>query len=447
MNVERRERAVQFRVGIFVLVGLGLFLGMVYVLGARAALFESRYTIHADFTEVGGLTEGATVRLAGVQIGRVTGVNLPPAPGGKVRVDMTIARRYGDRIRKNSVARIETQGLLGDRIVEITVGSADAAPVRPEEVIAARDPTDIGAIMGQGAETVQNVAALAESLREVAQSLNESKLVDDTAATMASARKITEQFARDSSVVMSDAKKITGQVSRLVDQVEKGDNWVHALLYDEPKALRELNGMIASMKPVLDRIERGEGAVGVLTSAESTMAAKRFVAAVDRFGQMAEKPDDREGLLPGLVFDPRYKSVLDDLRVVTHNLREVSDRIAGGKGTLGSLVKDEPDEGGIRQASRDFQAAVANLKEITEKINDGEGTVGALIADPTIYERLVNILDGAQRSFLLRGLLKGLGSSDGKSDRKRDDAVKSDRKRDDRAPAEPRKDTTTERRE
>jgi phospholipid/cholesterol/gamma-HCH transport system substrate-binding protein len=97
---------------------------------------------------------------------------------------------------------------------------------------------------------------------------------------------------------------------------------------------------------------------------------------------------------------------------VAHNLRDVSDRLAGGRGTLGGLLKDEPD-GGIKQASRDFQVAVANLREITEKIKDGEGTVGALIADPTIYERLVTILDGAQRSFLLRGLLRGLGR-DGK---------------------------------
>ena len=45
---------------------------------------------------------------------------------------------------------------------------------------------------------------------------------------------------------------------------------------------------------------------------------------------------------------------------------------------------------------------MANFKAISEKINTGEGTVGALIADPTVYERLVTILDGAQRSFLLR---------------------------------------------
>jgi len=80
---DRRETALKFRVGVFVLVALAAFLGLVYALGARARLFEARYTIHADFTEVGGLVEGATVRLAGVQIGRVTGVHLPGEPGGQ----------------------------------------------------------------------------------------------------------------------------------------------------------------------------------------------------------------------------------------------------------------------------------------------------------------------------------------------------------------------------
>jgi len=120
MNEDRREIGLKLRVGVFVLIALAAFLGMVYALGARARLFEARYTLHADFTEVGGLVEGATVRLAGVQIGRVVDVRLPGEPGGKVRVELNIARRYSDRIRKDSVARIETQGLLGDRIVEIT---------------------------------------------------------------------------------------------------------------------------------------------------------------------------------------------------------------------------------------------------------------------------------------------------------------------------------------
>ena len=391
MNEERLERRQKLRVGVFVLIGLGVFLAMVYALGARARLFEPRFTIHAEFTEVGGLVEGATVRLAGVQIGRVSGVHLPPQPGGKVRIDITIARRFGDRIRKDSVARIETQGLLGDKIIEITVGTAAAPPVRPNDLLASRDPFDIGKVMDESAQVVKNVGLLAESLRETAQGLNQSRLIDEVTATVQSARKVTDQ------------------VARIVTEVERGKGWAHALIYEEPVALRRVNELVASTQALLDRVQRGEGAAGVLTSEQSTAAARRFVAAMDKLSRVVEQPSPNDGVLPALLFDPKYRALLDDLRVTARNVREVSDRLAGGRGTLGSLVKDEPGDAGIQQASRDLQAAVANLKEITERIKEGEGTLGALIADPTVYERLVNILDGAQRSFLLRGLLRGLG--------------------------------------
>ena len=395
MNDERREIALKFRVGVFVLVALAVFLGLVYALGARARLFEARYTIHADFTEVGGLVEGATVRLAGVQIGRVTGVHLPGEPGGKVRVDLTIARRYSGRIRKNSIARIETQGLLGDKIVEITVGNATAPPVAPGEVLAARDPADFGRVIAAGAETAKDVGSLAAALRETAEKVNQSKLIEDAATTV-------------------------NKLGRVVDQVEHGRGWAHALVYEEPLALRRLNELIATTQTLVERVEKGQGAAGVLVSPESTASAKRFVAAMDRISGMVEQPEREPGLLPGLLFDPKYRPVLEDLRTVAHNLREVSDRLAGGRGTLGSLVADSGDEGELKLTLQDLRAAVANLKAISQKINEGEGTVGALIADPAIYERLVTILDGAQRSFLLRSMIRGLGDKGAKS--KNDDA-------------------------
>src|SRR5947207_8777933 len=150
---------------------------MIYALGARARLFEARYTIHADFTEVAGLTEGATVRLAGVQIGRVGGVHLPGQPGGKVRVDLNIARRYADRIRKDSIARIETQGLLGDKVVEVTVGTPATPPLQPGEVLTAREPTDFARVLTQGADTARDAAALGAALRQPAVAGNPSSFV------------------------------------------------------------------------------------------------------------------------------------------------------------------------------------------------------------------------------------------------------------------------------
>ena len=397
MNEAQRERTQKLRVGIFVLVGVLAFLATIYALGARARLFESRYTIYAEFTQVAGLAEGATVRLAGVQIGRVKDIALSPDPGGKVRVAMTVAREFGNRIRKNSVARIATQGLLGDKIVEITMGTAEAAPVGEGEVLASRDPFEIGDAISQSADTFKGITALAEALRTTAETLNHSGLIQDASVTVKAARGLTER------------------VGRVVDQVEKGRGWAHVLLYEEPAALRQLNGVIASTQTLLDRVERGEGALGVLTSRESSEPARRLVALMDRVGRAADRYPGEDGLLVALLFDPKYRGVLDEVGAAARNLRVISDRVLGGRGMLGGLVKDETDDGGVRRAMEDLQVTLANLKQITGKINEGEGTLGALVVDPTVYEQLVTLLEGAQRSTILRYLIRGLGKDGGAS--------------------------------
>ena len=413
MNEARRERAVKLRVGIFVLVAVLAFLGTIYALGARARLFESRYTVYAEFSEVAGLAEGATVRLAGVQIGRVKEIKLSSEPGGKVRVAMSVATQYANRIRKNSTARIATQGLLGDKIVEISVGTTQAPPVQEGEALPTRDPFEISDAVSQSAETIKGVTALAEAFRKTAETLNQSGLIEDAAVTVRSARALTESLGQEAATTLKSARGVAERAGRLVDQIEQGRGWAHTLLYEEPEALRRLNGVIVSTQAMLDRVEGGEGALGVLTSRESTDAAKRLVALMDRLGRAADRNSGEDGLLVALLFDPKYRAVLDEVREAAHNLRVVSDRVLGGRGMLGSLVKDEADDGGLRQAIQDLRAALVNVKQITDKINEGEGTLGALLADPTVYERLVSILEGAQRSSILRFLIRGLGKDRG----------------------------------
>ena len=409
MNEAQRERAAKLRVGIFVLVAVLAFLATIYALGARARLFESRYTIYADFTQVAGLAEGATVRLAGIQIGRIKSITLSPEPGGKVRVAMSVTKQYANRIRKNSIAGIATQGLLGDKIVEISVGTAEFPPIQAGEVVATLDPFEITDAVAQSAETIKSVTALAESLRKTAESLNQSGLIEDAAVTLKTARTLADSLGKDASATLTSARTVTERAGRLVDQIEQGRGWAHTLLYEEPEALRRLNTVIGSTQTLLDRVERGEGALGVLTSRESTDAAKRLVALMDRLGRAAEKNSGEDGLLVALLFDPKYRVLLDEVRDAAHNLRVLSDRVIGGRGMLSGLVKDEPDDGGLRRAIQDLQAVLVNVKQITDKINEGEGTLGALVVDPTVYERLVSILEGAQRSTILRFLIRGLG--------------------------------------
>ena len=358
-----RRLTLQIRIGAFILLGLGVFLAIIYLLGAQARYFERKYELIAEFTEVGGLIEGATVRLAGVQIGRVTSVQLPPQPGGKVRVTLTIARRFADRIRRNSEARIVTQGLLGDKLVEISVGSPDAPPLKSGDVLATRESFELAQMFAAGADTLAQVNQLAASLRKTAE-----------------------------------------RVDRVAAEVETGKGWLHVLIYEEPETLRRLNTLLASTQQLLARAESGDTAVGVLLSKDSGKAARSLLAAMDALGRAAEKPSASDGLLPTLLFDPEYKGVARDLQVLARNFRDVSEKLAHGQGLLGELLKG--GDASLGQTVADFRVAMANLKAVTDRLKAGEGTVGALLEDPTVYENLVQFLEGARRSFLLRSLIR-----------------------------------------
>jgi phospholipid/cholesterol/gamma-HCH transport system substrate-binding protein len=376
---DERPYALQLRIGAFILGSLVIFFAIIYLLGARARYFEPKYELTAEFTEVGGLIEGATVRLAGVQIGRVTGVVLSPQPGGKVRVTMTVARRFQRRIRQNSEARIATQGLLGDKIVDISAGTLDAPPLPPGAMLASRDSEEMSQMFAQGASTLKAVSELVTTLRAAADRLDKGGTFDDIGAAVKSARRIT-------------------------DEVEKGKGWLHALVYEEPEALRRLSGVLSSTQQLITRAETGDNAVSVLLSKESGKSARALLAALDALGRAAEKPGPGDGLLPALLFDPEYRPVARDLQLLAKNFREVSEKLARGEGLLGGMLQD--GDGSMGQAGADFRAALANLRAVSEKIKAGEGTVGALIEDPTVYENLVTFLEGAQRSLLLRSLVR-----------------------------------------
>jgi phospholipid/cholesterol/gamma-HCH transport system substrate-binding protein len=377
---DRRSLALQLRIGGFVLVSLAVFLAIIYLLGARARYFERKYELVAEFTEVGGLIEGATVRLAGVQIGRVTGVTLSPKAGTKVRVTMTVARRFHDRIRHDSEARIATQGLLGDKIVEITSGSPDAPPLAPGETLTSREAFEMGRVLAEGAGTLAAVNQLVSAVRAAVDRLDKSGAVDDLGAAASSARRIT-------------------------NEVEKGRGWLHVLVYEEPEALRRLNAILISAEGLMARTESGESAVGVVLSKDSAKSGRALLAALDALGRAAEKPGPADGLLPALLFDPEYRQVARDLQTLARNFRDVSEKLARGEGVLGGLIQGG-NEDSMGQAGADVRAALANLRAVSEKLNAGEGTLGKLVVDPTLYESMVSFLEGAQRSFLLRALIR-----------------------------------------
>jgi len=132
-----------FRVGIFVVLAL-LFLSIgIFLIGNKDFLFSSTYRLKAVFQNVGGLNNGAEVRVGGIHQGTVKEIDLPSQPDGKVTVVMNLRSQTRSIIKKDSRASIKTEGLLGDKYVEISFGSPKAEAVRNEDTIPSETPKDM----------------------------------------------------------------------------------------------------------------------------------------------------------------------------------------------------------------------------------------------------------------------------------------------------------------
>lgn len=412
-----REVALQIRIGAFILSGLVVFFAIIYLLGAQARYFERKYDLIAEFTQVGGLIEGATVRLAGVQIGRVTKVELPPQAGGKVRVTLTIARGISDRIRKDSEVRIVTQGLLGDKLVEITIGTVNAPPAQPGDHLVAQEPYETEHVLAEAADTLGKIKEFATTLNTVVERVDKSGAVDQIGRLATTLGGAVERLERAGT--LDDVGAAAKAARRITAEVEQGKGLLHAVIYEDPQTLRRLDALLESTQGLIARAQRDDNAVSVLLSPESGKAARSLLAAMDALGRGADKPGAGNGLLSTLLFDPEYRSVADDLQRLARNFKEVSEHVAHGQGLLGELVYGG-DQTPLGQATGDFRAAMANMRAITDRLQSGQGTLGALLEDSTVYENLAQFLQGAHRSFLLRTLLRSVldGGSSGAKDKK-----------------------------
>ena len=119
-----------FRLGLFIVAGLAILTVGVFLIGGNESLFQRTYRVNATFHNVSGLSEGADVRVGGIHKGTVKHIDLPHDPSGSVTVAMDLARGTRDVVKQDSVASIASEGLVGDKYVEVSFGSPGAQAVR-----------------------------------------------------------------------------------------------------------------------------------------------------------------------------------------------------------------------------------------------------------------------------------------------------------------------------
>ena len=135
--------SIAFRVGVLVVMALVFLSVGVFLIGNKDFLFSSTYRLNAEFQNVAGLNNGAEVRIGGIHQGTVKEIDLPSQPEGKLTVVMNLKSETRNIIKKDSRASIKTEGLLGDKYVEISFGSPRAEPIADGGTIASEPQKDM----------------------------------------------------------------------------------------------------------------------------------------------------------------------------------------------------------------------------------------------------------------------------------------------------------------
>jgi outer membrane protein OmpA-like peptidoglycan-associated protein len=159
-----------FRLGLFIVPTLLILAAGVFLIGEKRFMFRHTYRLEAEFQNVAGLNNGADVRVGGIHLGTVKYISLPSGPSGKLTVVMDLADSTKNIIRQDSVATIKTEGLLGDKFVEVSFGSEKARAIESGDTVKGETPVDFSdaalTVMNQSKTAVTAFAEDADALKQ-----------------------------------------------------------------------------------------------------------------------------------------------------------------------------------------------------------------------------------------------------------------------------------------
>ncbi len=348
------------RVGLTVLAAAAVLAAFIFAIGEQSALFTPTSTYHIRFPNVAGLVEGNPVQLNGVVVGKVDRILLSENPASELLdVRISVERRYSNRLRRDSLARLKTLGLLGDKYVEITSGSPGAVLLNPGEEIPAALPTDVDELIASGADVVDHAVATAHSLSNIL------------------ARMERGEGLLGELVVAREDERITDTVIRTLQSVERLTN----------------------------KVEAGDGVLGrLLTDREM---GDRIASSVDQLEETLRLLREGDGLAPALLHDKELKAsfetTLTETRSAAADLRQVTADLRDADGLLPRLLNDEELSDSLTTEVEQF---LKRLNSTLEKVAGGDGAAARLINDPAVYEALEDLVVGINESKLLRWLVR-----------------------------------------
>ena len=315
------------KVGLFFLLAL-ILLGVMLEVGEKWNPFDHKASYKTFLSTVTGLKVGDPVRLAGVNVGRITKIAVRDT-----NVEILFEVQADTKIKKDTVASLRLTNLLGGQFLSLSFGSKDAPLLEQGGTVTGKDTANIDVIVDNVSDAV-----------------------------------------KDAKVLINDLNRNQNQVMKKI-----------SLILDDNRG--NLAESISNFKSITKKIDSGEGSLAMLLNDKNLYVTMKNAG--ENINSIATKINSGEGTIGKLVNDP---SLYNDLKVAVVNIKgaagtvdsgfkeikDIASKINKGEGTIGKLVNDEA-------VYTDLKETTKNLSEITKKINSGEGTLGKLVNEDKLY--------------------------------------------------------------
>lgn len=332
MPSQQQLRWSQLRVGLTVLFAAIVLGTLIFLMTGTTGLFTPKINLKAFFENASGLRVGAPVRLEGVDIGNVTGIRVVRGrPASPVEVTMKVTTKYGDNLRKDSVATLATAGVLGETYLDISSKSAKGPRAGNWDVLQSEEVPDLSDVVRASQTTLQNVDILVRRL------------------------------------------------DRIVSAVERGEGSVGKLIYD-PTLFNKLNSTLDEIQATVNDVSKGKGSIGKLITSDELY--NKLNDSVNKINKMVDEMDKGQGTVGKLIKDPSlYNNANETMAKANRLMADVNE----GRGTLGKIAHDQ-------EFANKVDRTVTNLADLSDRLDKGEGTVGKLFKDPSLYNNADQML-------------------------------------------------------
>ncbi|GAA4269955.1 MlaD family protein [Hyunsoonleella aestuarii] len=294
----------KLKLGIFVIIGLFIFIVAIYFIGQRQNIFAKTFSISTNFNNVNGLINGNNVRYSGINVGTVKSITM--INDSTINVVMLIEEKMINHIKKDAIATIGTDGLVGNMIVNIIPGNGFDGSISSGDVIKSYTKIGTSDMLNTLSVTNENAALLTAKLLKIADAMADSKgtfgmLINDTIVSSN-----LKQTVNQLRIMSIEASKSMKELNSIISSINFNESIAGTLLNDSLQSLKmkniiinlensskEITDVISNMNKTITNIKEGEGALNYLSNdAEFVESLKETIKNInegtDKFNENME---------------------------------------------------------------------------------------------------------------------------------------------------------------